>query len=278
VNEDHAHRTRPVVLFDRSDDGVVKLTLHRPESLNALTQGMMEELLDHLRRVKDDDQVGALVLTGSGRGFCAGGDFKDQGEGVLPLGRGEPHRFLVYYREVIREITLLLRELRVPTVAAVNGPAYGQGFDLALACDIRVASKAASFCAAWLRRAAVPAAGTTFLLPQLIGMSRAAEILLSARTVDAEEAAAIGLVSSVLPPEDFDARTMQLATRLARGPRVAQWLTKEAMYAGVSLDIRTALNQLAALQVTALAHPDYAEASAAFVEGRPPTFHREGRP
>jgi 2-(1,2-epoxy-1,2-dihydrophenyl)acetyl-CoA isomerase len=260
------------VLYERTDEGVAKLTLNRPETLNALTPEMMEELLERLREVKADRDTGSLILTGSGRGFCAGGDFKDPTKGVLSLGRGAPGRFLAYYQDVIREITLILREIRVLTVAAVNGPAFGQGFDLALACDIRIASETASFCAAWLRRAAVPAGGTTFLLPQLIGMSRAAEIILTARTVQAREAAEIGLVSAVLPIDEFDLGAMELASRLARGPRTAQWLTKQAMYTGASIDIRTALDQLAALQVTALSDPDYEESAAAFTERRLPSF------
>lgn len=259
------------IVLEQGDDGVAVLRINRPERMNAVSPRHLERILNIVETLGADRNARALVVTGAEPAFCAGGDFKDE-KGPLSVASGPPADFISFYREVLREIVLGLRRMRIPTIAMVNGPAHGVGFDLALACDIRIGSDRARFCAAWLRRGLVPAGGTTWLLPQVIGIGRAAEIILSAREVGAEEAERIGILSRCVQHEELEAETMAFARSIAAGAPVAQWLTKVALYEGQTMEGPGALDLLAAFQIVAFATEDFAEATDAFASKRPAKF------
>lgn len=253
------------------DGGVATVLLNAPEQMNALSPGDFGELRDVIAQVRDSGTARVLIVKGAGRAFCAGGDFKGS-DGVVPLADAGGYGFIQAYETAIKPVVDGLIALPIPTIAMVGGPAYGSGFDLALACDVRIASTEAAFCVAWLRRALVPAAGTTWMLPRLIGLGRAAEIILTARTVGAEEAERIGLVSSVVSPDELEGHTLETAGLLARGAPIALALTKKSLYAGTALSFEDALQALAAYQTITFGSSDFREATDAFLEKREPQF------
>ena len=245
--------------------GVATITLNRPEALNALTVPMKGELLGALQRVERDPGVRAVILTGAGRAFCAGQDLRERLEpGAAPLG--------VEVRERYNPIVRLMRALPKPIVGAINGVAAGAGASLALACDIRIASEAASLALAFGRVGLVPDSGATWLLPRLVGASRAAELALLNEPVAAGEALRIGLVSRVVAANELATEARSIAVRLAEGAPVATALTKRALNAAWDRDLEAALEDEAELQDTAGRTKDHAEGMAAFLEKRPPRF------
>ncbi|MBY0278815.1 enoyl-CoA hydratase/isomerase family protein, partial [Candidatus Binatia bacterium] len=187
------------VLLERHG-AVAILTLNRPERLNAFAASTSRALVAHLDAVRRDDTIRAVLLTGAGRGFCAGADLKALGgaDGTRDDDWGSPRGMI--------DLPLLLRDLPQPSVCAVNGVAAGAGFGLAMATDLRVASTRASFVAAQIRTAQIPDAGLTWILPRLLGAERAARVCLLADTIGAQQAHALGLVGEVVPPEELPAR------------------------------------------------------------------------
>jgi 2-(1,2-epoxy-1,2-dihydrophenyl)acetyl-CoA isomerase len=244
------------VILVKDDDGIVTVTLNRPSARNALRQ---EDFVAFNQAMREIDEAGAarvVIVTGNGEGFCAGGDLRSA-TGVVPLSNGTPNDFLNFYRRQIRGVILTLRELSTPTIAMVNGAAYGAGFDLALACDVRVGSPKSRFCVAWLRHGAVPAGGTTWLLPPIVGQGRAAEIIMTARDVYGEEAHTIGLLNRLVPHEQLEDATYELAGAIAANSAVALQLTKINLYSGAGADPRAAMELLASHQVTCFNSADF---------------------
>lgn len=233
----------------KDDAGIVTVTLNRPEARNALRQADFVEMKQTLQEIDESGSARVLVVTGTGNAFCAGGDLRDPA-GVIPLSSGAPNDFLDFYRRNIRGVMLALRELRVPTIAMVNGAAYGAGFDLSLACDMRVGSDNARFCVAWLRHGAVPAGGTTWLLPPVVGQGRAAEIIMTAREVLAHEAHEIGLLNRLTSEENMEQVTYELAAEIAANSAVALQLSKISLYESAGANPRSSMELLAAHQVT----------------------------
>jgi 2-methylcitrate dehydratase PrpD/enoyl-CoA hydratase/carnithine racemase len=250
---DTAAERGAVIRTDR--DGVVTLTLDRPAARNALRQEDFTALGRAIRALDEEEGVRALVIAGNGPAFCAGGDLRSP-SGVIPLTTGPPDDFLRFYRYNIREAILAVREARVPTIAMVNGAAYGAGFDLALACDMRVGSTAARFCVAWLRHGAVPAGGTTWLLPPIVGLGRAAEWIMTGREIQAEEAERTGLLNRLVTPEELADATYDLAARVASMSPVAVQLSKVSLHQ-TGATPRTAMDLLAAQQVTCMHSPGF---------------------
>src|SRR5687768_1226648 len=202
-------------LLYETKDHVATLTLNRPERLNALGGTLREDLTGGLTRAIDDPQVRAIVITGAGKGFCAGGDVKAMQE-ANAAGRARP---LADRVAPSRDRTvLLMRESPKPLIAAVNGAAAGAGMNLALACDIRLASSAARFSQAFVRRGLHPDWGGTYFLPRIVGMAKACEMIFTGQIIEAEEALRLGVVSAVHPPERLLAATRALATQIALGP------------------------------------------------------------
>jgi 2-(1,2-epoxy-1,2-dihydrophenyl)acetyl-CoA isomerase len=247
---------------------VATITLDRPEALNALTIPMKQELLAALRAVEGDPAVRAAILTGAGRAFCAGQDLKERLEpGAPTLGEELRER----YNPIVRAI----RAMPKPIIAAVNGVAAGAGASLAFACDLRIASEAASFVLAFGRIGLVPDTGATWLLPRLIGLSRAVAMSLLDEPLAATQAERLGLVAKVVPPDALAPEASALAERLAAMAPLGIAFTKRALYEAAELDFAAALENEAALQDVAGRTADHQEGMAAFVEKRAPRFRGE---
>lgn len=246
-------------------DGVVTVTLNRPETLNAFNNTMLEELAAAVERVARSREARVLVLTGAGRGFASGQDLKAyQESGSRDLGE-HLHR---YYDPLFQR----LWELEKPTIAAVNGVAAGAGMSLAMACDFRVAADTARFMQAFVRIGLIPDSGSTYLLPRLVGYSRALELAMLGDLLDAPTALAWGLVNKVVPADRLAEETAALARRLAEGPPQALALIKRAIRRGAARSFRDALEYEAWLQAAAVATEDHREGLTAFLEKRPPRF------
>ena len=252
------------------DHGVARITLNKPEKLNALSWGSWAEIEHAITAADDDDDVKAVLITGAGRGFCAGTD--------LTTGTREsdwPDRPLAGRPGLMRSRylgTAQVYHCRKPTIAAVNGASVGAGFSLAMACDIRIASEAARFSAIFVKRAIVADTGCTWFLPRLVGVENALKLLYTGRIIDAAEALRIGLVSEVVPADELDARASELAYEIASGPSVAIELMKRLTQEGMSrgLDEQIELEQF--LQGYTHATEDAAEGRQSFLEKREPVF------
>jgi 2-(1,2-epoxy-1,2-dihydrophenyl)acetyl-CoA isomerase len=253
------------VLLERRG-AVAILTLNRPERMNAFAAKTNRRLLALLDEIAADDAIRAVVLTGAGRGFCAGADLKAMAgaDGPRDADWGSPRGMI--------DLPLRLRALPQPSVCALNGVAAGAGFGLALATDLRVASTAARFVAAQIRTGQVPDAGLTYLLPRLLGIERALRLTLLADPITAEDALALGLVGEVVGPELLLPRSIALAEQLAALPRLAARLTRRVLYHALDSGFETALAYEYEALVEANRDPDVAEAVRAFTEKRPPRF------
>ncbi len=259
------------LLAETTPEGVRTLTLNRPERLNAVNPALAEELPAALDEAAVDDAVRAVVLTGAGRGFCAGLDLAEPaGAGVLSGGGTRAER-LDAYAWVGRWVQAVVA-CEKPVIAAVNGPAAGAGFGLALACDVRLVADGAPMTAGYVRRGLSPDAGVTYFLPRLVGLARAMDIALTGRDVDSAEAERIGLASVVLPRDGFADAVAAYARRLAAGPPVALALTKRLLAASYDRTLDAQLRDELAHIKTAFATADVREAMAAFKEKRTPTF------
>jgi 2-(1,2-epoxy-1,2-dihydrophenyl)acetyl-CoA isomerase len=248
-------------------NGIGWLTLSRPEALNALDKATGEELLDALEELRDDESVRAVVLTGAGRAFSAGGDLKEMARaGDLP----EEH-----FEELLATLNrtvLTLAELPKPVIAAVNGVAAGLGFNLALAADVRVAARSAEFTQAFLKIGLIPDGGGTFLLPRLVGWARATELILTARTVSSEEALALGLVNEVVDDAEFESAVETWARRFAAAPTAAIGRVKQLLVHSVTADLKSQLRFEREMQIASGRTADFREGVSAFFEKRAPRF------
>ncbi|HJP71787.1 MAG TPA: enoyl-CoA hydratase-related protein [Candidatus Limnocylindria bacterium] len=251
------------VLLHEQDGGVSLLTLNRPDALNALNAQLRHELLAGINAARKDDATRAVVITGAGRGFCAGADLRGG------TAEREFRRVLsAEYNPLIQAI----RELPKPVVAAVNGVAAGAGVSLALAADLVIAADDARFVPAFNRIGLVPDSGLARVLVRALGRHRAMEILLGERQLGADEARDLGLVAAVVPSAKLDEAARELAQRLATGPTRAIGLTKRLINAAEDSSLADALGAEAALQDLAGRSEDHAEGVAAFGEKREPRF------
>jgi 2-(1,2-epoxy-1,2-dihydrophenyl)acetyl-CoA isomerase len=256
-------------LLYESKDGIATLTLNRPERLNALGDTLRDDLHDALRRSSEDPDVRAIVITGAGRGFCSGGDVKAMHEAR----EARRERALLDRIAPSRDLTLqLMRDAPQPIIAAVNGPAAGAGMNLALGCDIRIASTAAKFGQSFVRRGLHPDWGGTYFLPRLVGSAKACELIFTGDLLDAEEAYRLGIVNRVVSPEELMPTTYALAQRIAAGPPIAIRLAKRAVYRNMEADLRTSLEFETFAQNICSETEDAREGARAFVEKRPPKF------
>jgi 2-(1,2-epoxy-1,2-dihydrophenyl)acetyl-CoA isomerase len=245
------------------DGAVQTITLNRPDVLNALDLAMHERLAAALDRAAQPD-VRALVITGSGRGFCVGQDVGEFPRDAAAVGELLSRHF----NPAIRALCGLPK----PVIAAINGPAAGAGLALALACDLRLAAASASLVPAFGRIGLVPDSGVSHTLPRLIGSAAAFDWIVSGRKIAAPEAEALGLVTRVVEDADLAAETAALATELAAGPTAAIGLTKQLIGRSLESSLDDQLDEEARLQAIAAAGDDFAEGVAAFLEKRPPRF------
>ncbi len=259
------------VLFER-DGAVVTVTLNRPETRNAITeQDMVEALIDACRRVNRDKSVRAMILTGAGTAFCSGGNVKHMREksGMFAGTAGEIREA---YRDGIQRLPVALLGVEAPTIAAVNGPAYGAGCDLTTMCDIRIASETATFAENFVKVGLIAGDGGAWLLPRAVGLSRASEMAFTGEPIDAATALEWGLVSKVVPGERLMDEARALAGRIAANPPGALRMTKRLIREGQRVDLPTLLEMASAMQSIAHHSDDHAEALAALAEKRPPKF------
>jgi enoyl-CoA hydratase/carnithine racemase len=250
-------------------DGIATLTLNRPERLNALGGTLRQDLHDAVTRAGADPEVRVMVVTGAGKGFCSGGDVKAMGEAKA----GQRERPLIEKIAPGRDRTLLaMREAPQPIIAAVNGAAAGAGMNLALGCDLRIASTAAKFTQAFVKRGLHPDWGGTYFLPRVVGMAKAAEMIFTGEVIDAAEALRLGIVSQVVAPEELLPTAYEMARRIAAGPPVAIRLAKRSLYANEDLDLRGALQIETMAQNICFETEDATEGIRAFGEKRAPIF------
>jgi 2-(1,2-epoxy-1,2-dihydrophenyl)acetyl-CoA isomerase len=258
------------VLLSALDAGVLTLTLNRPEALNALNREMTQALRDSMEAAARDPGVGAVIVTGAGRAFCAGADLKDvvarRDAGERDLGD-----------DLRTNYTPLIRAMRAcpkPVIAAINGTAAGAGLSLALACDLRIAAAGASLIVVFVRVGLVPDAGSLFFLTRMLGLSKATELAMSGDPLTVEDAQKLGLVAAVVPPEQLAASVMERARRLNDGPRQTYALIKHGLERALDLDLEQAMELESQLQSVAAETTDAKEAIQAFVEKRKPQFGR----
>ena len=205
------------IIFEQQGK-IAILTLNRPEVRNVITEeAMIDEILDACQRVQDDTSISVMILTGAGTAFSAGGNVKEMYEkkGIFA---GDPDQIRNNYRRGIQRIPLAFQRLDVPTIAAVNGPAIGAGCDLTCMCDIRIASDQARFGETFVSVGLIPGDGGAFLLPRVLGYSKALELAFTCRVIDAAEALRLGLVSEVVAPDRLLARALEIAAEIARHP------------------------------------------------------------
>jgi len=257
-------------LLEVVTDGVALLTLNRPDRLNALSPAMLDALLETLPRLAVDDGVGAVVLTGSGRAFCAGGDVKAMAEG-REFG-GDTLEDKAQALRARMEVSRWLHEMPKPTIAMVRGAAAGAGLSMALACDLRVASDGARFATAFARVGYSGDFGGSYFLSQLVGTARARELYFTADIVDAGRALALGLVNRVVPDVRLEEESLGLARRLASGPRVAYRYMKRNFNAAETASLAQMLDLEAWHHTRCGMTEDHREAARAFVEKREPIF------
>lgn len=250
--------------------GVEKLTLNRPDVLNSFTLAMSRELRDALAAARGDNSVRAILLTGAGRGFCAGQDLSDVPEAVegkLDLG--------ATVRQTYNPLIDLLRKIEKPIVCAVNGVAAGAGANLALACDIVIASEAASFIQSFSKIGLVPDSGGTFFLPRAIGMPMATALMMLGDKITAQRAAEIGMIYKVVPADALASEALSLANQLAAMPTKGLGYTKRALNASMGNNLEEQLEVEEQMQSEAGRTWDFEEGVAAFREKRKPEFRGE---
>jgi 2-(1,2-epoxy-1,2-dihydrophenyl)acetyl-CoA isomerase len=244
--------------------GVLTITLNRPEKKNAINGQMWVDLLATFRDAADDGDVRVVVITGAGGAFCSGAD-------LSPGGRGEDKHQLTRMRDVA-DVCLALHHLPKPVIAKVGGVAAGAGCNLALGCDLIVASDEARFSEIFARRGLTIDFGGSYVLPRLVGLHKAKELALFADVISAAEAERLGIVNRVVPAAELDAFVDDWAARLAAGPPLALSMTKRLLNDGLHMSLDQALEAEGMAQTVNFGTADTAEAMAAFIEKRDPTF------
>jgi 2-(1,2-epoxy-1,2-dihydrophenyl)acetyl-CoA isomerase len=256
------------VLLSGLDAGVLTLTLNRPDALNALNREMTHALRDAVEGAARDRGVGAVIITGTGRAFCAGADLKDvvarRAAGERDLGDD----LRTNYAPMIRAI----RACPKPVIAALNGTAAGAGLSLALACDLRIAAAGTPLIVVFVRVGLVPDAGSLFFLTRMLGLSKATELAMSGDPLTVEDAQKLGLVAAVVPAEQLMTAAMERARLLNDGPRRTYALIKQGLERALTLDLEQAMELESQLQSVAAETPDAKEAIQAFLEKRKPQF------
>ncbi|HEX4355020.1 MAG TPA: enoyl-CoA hydratase [Polyangiales bacterium] len=247
---------------------VLTLTLHRPSKLNALSSDMIGSMIDQLQRAVTDPAIGAVVVTGSGRGFCAGGDVSAMSANSAELS----FESRVDRQNSVHELSKLLWEMPKVTIAAVNGPAVGAGLGIALSCDLCFASERARFGTAFAKVGLGGDFGTSWQLARKVGAAKAKELFFLGELQSAEQAAALGLVNRVLPESNFIGEVMDIARRIAHGPLVSYRYMKQNVNMALSSDFPTSLQREAVSHLRCSQTQDHREGVAAFLEKRAPRF------
>ncbi len=250
----------------RSNSGVAVVTLAQPANRNALTgDEMLEDLLDAIHDSETDPDVGVLVLDAEGPAFSAGGNVKDMAD-KDGLFSGNPFEITEKYRESIQQLTRFMATTDLITIAEVNGPAIGAGFDLVLGCDLRIGSPRARFAHTFIEMGIIPGDGGAWLLPRVVGWQRATELAMTARSIDADEAVRLGVLLEVVAEAKLEDRVMKLAQTIASKPRPAVVMAKRLLRQSKNMDLDQFLEFSAALQALAHSTPEHDAAIAEYLE------------
>lgn len=265
--------TSPLLL--ERDGAVLTVTLNQPERRNPISDlAMIDGLISAMAEADADLGVRVVILTGAGTAFSSGGDLKQMKAGV-GLRAGLPAQTRRNYRTGIQRLPLAFHALEVPVIAAVNGPAIGAGLDLATMCDIRIAAESAKFAESFVKVGIVPGDGGAWLLPRIVGFSRATELALTGEMIDARQALDYGLVSHVVPDDQLMDKAREIAGKIAANPPHAVRMTKRLLREGQTATLANILEMSAAMQSLAHATRDNDEAIDAFIEKRTPVFRGE---
>jgi enoyl-CoA hydratase/carnithine racemase len=256
------------IILEAKHDGIATLVMNRPDRLNALNNELAMAINDALGRIAEDDAVRVVVITGAGRAFCAGGDL-----GALGKGRqtGATHELEPLLRAGM-QMVLKMRTMPQPVIAAVNGAAAGAGMNIALAADIRIAAEESTFGQNFAKVGLFPDYGGTFFLPQLVGVSKAAELFYTGDMIDAKTALALGLVNQVVPAAQLEAAVKTLAQKIAQGPSLPIRAAKKALFASEEKELSKALDNEVREQIRCYLSDDCNEGIRAFFDKRPPEF------
>jgi 2-(1,2-epoxy-1,2-dihydrophenyl)acetyl-CoA isomerase len=250
------------------EEGITTITLNRPELLNAMSPQLMLDLGEAEEMVSKDEETRVVVITGSGRAFCAGGDVA---EDVAIIGEKTPFE----YREYILSFANAIKGvywMEKPVIAAINGVAVGGGVDLATACDIRIASDKARFGAGYIRMGIISELGGNYFLPRLIGLGKAKLFAFTGELIDAKKAEKIGLIDQVVPANEFDVYVKELAQKIAKGPTKAISMYKIAMNRSMDMDLESSMEYSQNLAFFTMRTEDYKEGFQAFLEKRAPVY------
>ena len=249
-------------------EGIATITLNRPDKLNAFTPEMMANIGRAVGDVVQDNEVRVLIITGTGRAFCSGADVK-----AMAKGFDQPGGYFKNLPDDARvSFCLKIQKCPKPVIAAINGVAVGGGLDLACVCDIRIASDKARFAELFIRRGMMPASGGTYFLPRLVGIDKALQLIWTGDMVDAMEAERIGLVTMVVPHDELEMATLELAEKLVKGPPLAIQNAKRVVYEGLDMDLESTLKHIAPIIDMLNNTEDHKEGARAFVEKREPVF------
>ncbi len=252
--------------IDFPEEGIARITLNRPERLNAMTYGLVNDLHEALDKVDNDHAVRAVILTGAGRGFCAGLDLTGFGRIPGTEDFGEQQQGMAV-QQYIAELVHHMRDVRQPIIAGVNGAAAGGGFALACASDVRYCGTSAKFGTAFVRLGISGCdIGVSWMLPRLIGASRAWELMLTGRVIDSEEANRIGLVSNVVADEDLSERCLSVAREISRNSPFGVWMTKEVMWSNLEIpSLRAGIDMENRTQILSAGTEDSKKAMSSFL-------------
>jgi len=262
------------LLYDVSDN-IATITLNRPDRLNAISAGMLASFSEAFREADHDRNVRVIILTGAGRGFCAGLDLKEQGDNansnsINGAAGGLPSKF-----DLSNSPPIVLHQTDKPVICALNGAAAGYGLDIALGCDIRIAAAGAKLAAVFTKRGVLPESGGTWLLPRLLGWAKAAEIAFTGRVLSAQESLELGLVNRVVPEETLAAEARALAAEIARNAPMAVQATKRMMRLSLDETFEANVHHVYLQLLPLFRSKDFTEGVKAFTEKREPVF--EGR-
>lgn len=257
------------ILLTEKKNGVGIITLNRPDKLNAFSDELTFQLQDALKEMEKDKEVRAIILTASGRGFCAGQDLQSRS---IAQEMGERPSLGDSIRRRYNPIVIKLRRIEKPIIAAVNGVAAGAGASIAFACDYRIVTDKVNFIQSFTKVGLIPDSGATFILTRLVGLTKAFELMLSADKLSAEEALNLGIINKIVGEDDLMKEAIALAEKLAAGPTKAFGLTKRAVNRAIFDDLEELLEYEASLQEIAGRSDDFAEGVKAFVEKRSPQY------
>ena len=258
------------VLYSR-DGAVATVTLNRNETRNSLSDEVIAALLDAMAKAEADASISCVILTGAGKAFSSGGNLRDIGAMTAEKDMS-PLDIEAWYKTGIQRIPLLMEQLTVPVIAAVNGPAIGAGNDLATMCDMRIASSKAVFAESFLKVGIIPGDGGAWFLPRIVGYARAAEMLYTAEAIDADKALHWGLVSQVVEPDDLMDAARALAAKVVANPPFTLRKGKEIMLAAQRMGLEDSLAKAATTQGVLQQMEDHQEAVNAILEKRKPNF------